>query len=392
MLLTTAYAFDELNGCYRALQPAILQVNRQTHAEAVDILHGENIWIIAEMDDPGWPRIPRDPRIGPDIYLPILSSRDPSCIKHPALRIKYKTHPGDRDDELRANTHTCVFGEEGIEYFVDMLWTLSSCDPLIETYEESSLTFELCSSPFHPSSNLRSICFQPFRLVRGIGFVEIKDNVGGLGLAFCEELEGLMTDHWDSTGPILEFLQTCIQDGDKAHSLGDFAASTRQYRRGMLLFHHAECQYEAMTSEDAEDLCVGVAAVECHYARSLLNLGQCEVAQEFCERLLRDNRLRPFDKAIMGLCLMFIHYRQGEKAKSDRLFEKTLNLPIDQAFVLQASFDIFPTVDSELRPLRQANLAVSKEVETTRTRHAQDQWNESIKEFFKYCHARLHST
>lgn len=51
MLLTNHYAYQNESLADPPLHPAILRVNRQIHEEAINLLHGENIWIIAEIAD-----------------------------------------------------------------------------------------------------------------------------------------------------------------------------------------------------------------------------------------------------------------------------------------------------------------------------------------------------
>ena len=52
MVLTTQYQYNVHFGHdgYGRLYTALLRVNRQIHTEAIDILHGANIWIVARIN------------------------------------------------------------------------------------------------------------------------------------------------------------------------------------------------------------------------------------------------------------------------------------------------------------------------------------------------------
>ena len=111
MLLTTPYAYQQNTIKYAPLHPAILQTNRQIHTEAVNILHGENIWIIANINAGDWP---------PDAErVPTVSKKHAGNIKHPALHIDFEMPITAETPQPHV---TLIMGEESIEGFLETLW------------------------------------------------------------------------------------------------------------------------------------------------------------------------------------------------------------------------------------------------------------------------------
>ena len=154
MLLTKPYARQHDSIIYAPLHPAILRVNRQLYAEAVNILHGENIWIIATIDASMWPRI--------TAIVPNVSRKGVGNIKYPALHITFGVPTTTSATKTTKTQVTFIMeGEESIEHFLRTLLKMASNPDTNEDFKASSLDLTLCKTPFHTESKLHSTCLLP---------------------------------------------------------------------------------------------------------------------------------------------------------------------------------------------------------------------------------------
>lgn len=110
MVLTTDHT-QLGRSCFEGLQTALLRVCQKVHTEAVDILQGDNIWIVARIN------ASENVRSMVDTKVPIVSRKVPSYIRHPALYIRLDV----RDETIDNPREVFVLARESIELFVRFL-------------------------------------------------------------------------------------------------------------------------------------------------------------------------------------------------------------------------------------------------------------------------------
>ena len=226
ILLTETYAWHQKSLTCSPLYPAILQANRQIYEEAVNILHGENIWITAEIDARYWPRFAA--------IVPNVSRKDPGNIKHPALHIKFATPVPSEAPQQHV---TFIMGGEILEYFVQVLWRLSTEHGMKGAFKASSLELTLCETPFHTKSKLQSTYLRPFGLVCGLQNLVIRGRVEP---ARVEELLHSAASLSKDVAQIQDVSQYYLDKGDKAYFAGEWFSAIAQYSCGAdFLWHMA---------------------------------------------------------------------------------------------------------------------------------------------------------
>ena len=199
------------------LHPNILQCNHQIYDEAINILHGENIWIIAKIDIRFWPLVQEATQ---------LRSRNnaDSVVKFPALMIDFSIPVPVEEPPC----HVVVIFDEGrIDDFILGLWRISSDVPQRQNFEESSLILRLCKTDFHTVSKLKSICLKPFDLVYGLQNFSVQSHT---------DLANLMEvfNRAESRPELATHLQAVFQgydaQGGKAYFAGDIHLSLHRYQ------------------------------------------------------------------------------------------------------------------------------------------------------------------
>lgn len=145
MLLTTRYTFpNDFLKTPLSLHPAILRVNRQINEEATNVLHGDNYWIIAQINIHQWP--------GANAIIPFVSRKDPSHIKYPALHVKLDL----LCESMATESTTLIMGVESLPFFLHELRSRSVSGGRADDLKAAGLALRLYSSPFHSQQKLRS--------------------------------------------------------------------------------------------------------------------------------------------------------------------------------------------------------------------------------------------
>ena len=225
MLLTTRYTFPfELSKNPLLLHPAILRVNRQINEEATNVLHGDNFWIIAQINVRQWPKA--------DAIFPFVSRKDPSHIKYPALHVKL-----DLPCETTATeSTTLIMGVESLPFFLHELRRNSATGGSLKA---AGLTLRLCSSPFHSQPKLQSTCLEPFTLVRGFGKYSVTGEPDPMWTWYREDIMSRATSPFKDAGFIKGIAMEYLAQGDDAYFLGNRIMACAYYEIGRVFLKHA---------------------------------------------------------------------------------------------------------------------------------------------------------
>ena len=331
MLLTKPYAYQQKADEYAPLHPAILQTNRQINEEATNILHGENIWIIAKIDTI-WPLIASG--------VSIVSWKDASNIKFPALHIDFAMPTSAEKPQSHI---TLIMGEEGIQYFLRALWNSSSNANTKEAFKASWLHLALCETPFHTQSKLQSVCLQPFGLVRGLRGVNIR---GQVETACINEILYRPESSIEAMAQIHSVSQAYLDKRDEAYFAGEPQRACAQYAHGSAFLKHM-CSH-VLKGAARRPFNVLACALSSHYARAVLACGLYKKARKFGKELLESAHvLRSIARVHVELCTARAHRALGEGEDESRLFESALNASDDNSTVMIALAELFPNAAPE---------------------------------------------
>lgn len=336
MLLTTPYAYSQNIEQYAPLHPAILQTNRQIHAEAVNILHGGSIWIIANINAGDWP--PNRANI------PTVSKKHAGNIKHPALHINF-TAPITA--ETPQSHMTLIMGEEGIQRLLKALWNMSTDVDTEEKFEASSLTLTLSETPFHTKSKLQSTCLQPFGLVHGLRKFTIQGQVEP---AYAEEILYRSQSGFKDTAEVQNISQAYLEKGRKLYFAGKSWRALAQYSRGSAFMRHVislRLREAIVATADILTLQAQNRLILVHWARALLPCGAYENAKRLGQAILASGSLPNQERVLLTLCTARAHRALGEGDDELRLFYNALNADGDKSTVLIALAELFPSAAPE---------------------------------------------
>ena len=276
MVLTTQYQYNVHLGHddYGRLHTALLRVNRQIHAEAIDILHGANIWTVA--------RINTSERVRRMVagQVPVLSPKTPFFIRHPALHIWLDVSIGINNHETQKEVSTFLLARESIQHFIRVLWMVTTRYPnrIGRPFTRSCLWLSLGASPFYSRVKLQSICLEPFGQVRTLSSITIES---GVEPTVRQQLLSRMESPFTTLESILEIGNEYIQRGDDAHFRGDhYEAQTMFYHGRDFLSHarfslgnHKHSKGIPFRSDDLQVLKTFRIVLGSRWTRSMLCLG-----------------------------------------------------------------------------------------------------------------------
>ncbi len=328
------------------------------YEEAVNILHGENIWIIAEINAPDWPCFAK--------MVPNISRKDPGNIKYPALHIKFKTPVPSEAPQQHV---TFIMGGEVLEYFVFGLLSLSKDTRTKDVFEASSLELTLCETPFHTTSELQSTYLRPFGLIYGLRKLVIQGQVEP---ACVEELLHRAASLSKDAAQIQDVLRGYLDKGEKAYLAGEWRSALAYYARASkFLWHMAfrpeEAAYQDFTLAD-NCICIFTKAllvIASRIARAKMALGDYEGVKKLGGNVLKDRslaevvsmledasttqdeRLRPgflLKQAQVHLRLYVAraHRALSEKEDESRLLEEAFNADSDKTTFVTTLAELFP--------------------------------------------------
>ena len=336
MLLTTRYAYQQNTIEYAPLHPAILQTNRQIHTEAVSILHGENIWIIAKIHVTRWPLNA--------VRVPTVSKKHAGNIKHPALHIDFKIPITAETPQRHV---TLIMGEESIQSFVLTLWMMFASDDTKEKFRVSSLNLTLCETPYHTRSKLQSTCLQPFGLVSGLRKLTIQGQVEP---ACVEEILYRAESVFKDMAQIQNVSQVYLDNGDEAYFAGELGRALRQYGYGIsFLGHVVRLRLRDVTVPKADlfTLKAIIEVMDVRWARAELAYGGYKGAKMIGRYALESYSLPNQARVDIRLCTARAHRALGEVDDESRLFQEALNADGDKSMVLIALAELFPNAAPE---------------------------------------------
>ena len=326
MLLTTSYAYQQNTSKYAPLYPTILQTNRQIHTEAVNILHGENIWIIANINAGDWP--------SHAAILPTVSKKHAGNIKHPALHIDFEMPFTAETPQPHV---TLIMGEESIEGFLHSLWAMFMNDDTMEKFRASSLNLTLCETPYHTKSKLQSTCLQPFGFVYGLRKLTVQGQVEP---ACAEEVLYRDESGFKDVAQLQKVLQAYLDNGDEAYFAGTLRRALTQYAYAWAFLMHVFSL--KVRGADIVTLSTTFEVMTVHGVRALWAFGSYEKAKRMGQRNLEFRSLPNQERAHLRLCLARAHRALGELDDESRLFQEAMNADGDKATVLIALAELFP--------------------------------------------------
>ena len=336
MLLTTPYAYQQKSISYAPLHLAILQTNRQIHAETVNILHGENIWIIANINAGDWP-----PNA---IKVPTLPTKNAGNIKHPALHINFTIPVIAEKPEPHV---TMIMGEESIEHSRRALWTMSTNDDTAEKFKASSLDLILCETPYHTKSKLQSTCLQPFGLVYGLRKLTIQGQVEP---AYAEKILYRAESGLKAVAQIQNVSQVYLDKGDEAYFAGRLGRALGRYAYGSAFLMHVfllRLREATVVIADIVTLQAAMEVMAIHWTRALLAFGDYEDAKILGKIILKSRSLPNQERVHMSLCTARAHRALGQGDDELRLFYEALNADGEESTVLTALTELFPKAAPE---------------------------------------------
>ncbi len=337
MLLTKTYAYQQNTFIYAPLHPTILRSNRQIHSEAVDILHGENIWIIAKISTVNWPLTSQ--------LVPNVSRKDASKIKFPSLRINFAV---PTTSEVPQSHMTLIMGEESIELFIRWLWRMSY---RVDTYKEfrtSSLNLTLRETPFHNKSELQSTCLKPFGLVCGLRNLTVQ---GRFEPACVEEILHRAEHGFKTLAPIQIVAQDYLDKGNKAYFARKPRTAVGQFVNGAEFLNHVSFWNQSKNATHFHThlnplaLMIDVMVLRC--AIGFLACGSYKKAKRLGQGLLNSPTLPQRARVHATLCTARAHRALGEGEDESRLFEEALKAGDGKFIVLDALAGLFPSAALE---------------------------------------------
>lgn len=343
MLLTKPYAYHHNTVKYAPLHPAILRTCRQINEEATNILHGENIWII-------WITTKINASDGPMTAsrVPKASRKGAGNIKYPALSIEsaFPITAGASCSYL-----TKITGEDGINDFLQTLWTLYAKIHTELDVKPSSLHLTLFETPFHTKSKLQSICLEPFRLVPGLQKLTIHGQVDP---ACVKKILHRATSGLNDITQILEVSQAYLDKGDDEYFAGEPRRACAQYEYGVKFLQYMYPQVNAPGRAPPTTVLLPfmrtMHTMLIRSARAHLALGDHEFAIKIGTPLvqLRHSRHLLNEARVQAtLCTARAHRALGDGHGESSLFEQALNFGRDGTVFLTALAELFPSAASE---------------------------------------------
>ena len=354
MLMTNRYAYREELLDFGPLHTAILRCNRQVHREAMQILHGENIWIIAKVDARHCPS-------ELDI-MRRLSRKDADAIQYPALRI-------DLTMPLAENTPpqehiTLLMSETGIAIFIQHLWRISYNENTEQDFRTMSLSLSLCETPFHAKSKLQSRCLEPFGHIHGLQNLSIRGQVDP---ACVEKIMAYNESGQKDMLQILRHTNVSIEGGREAYFAGKSISAYFRYTYGadylkhLLALRMGEARTVGARTMDIVLLTTLLFTFDVHIIRANLQMGEYMDVLSTGESMLTDPIL-PTDVGVhVRLCVARAHGALYEREQESRLFDEALDLMSDKSTFMEALLSMFVHP-----PLHSADILVGEAVKARR--------------------------
>ena len=343
MLLTTRYNFllDESSRDPQSLHPVILRVNRQINEEATNVLHGDNIWIIAQINSPQWP--------DPNSIVPFVSRKDPSCIRYPALHVKL-----DLPHETTATeSTTLIMGVESLPFFLDELRRRSVLRRSgIDDLKAAGLTLRLYSSPFHSQPMLQSICLEPFTTVRGFGRFRVMGEPDPMGNWYRGDMMCRATSPFKDAEVVKDIGKGYLMQGDDAYSLGNCFAAFVYYGMGLVFLRHArksllsrtQAQYpSAQRAREEFELKTVRVNIMAHSLRPFLAMGEDRnVIAVGRPSTVYSRFLTKVEQVGVAFCKALSSYRLGDPKEGMSLILSACTLEVTKCDFVQVVLSVCP--------------------------------------------------
>lgn len=354
MLLTTRYNFPiDFSRTPLSLYPAILRVNRQINQEATNILHGDNFWIIAQINVRHWPESNAD--------LPFVSRKNPSHIKYPALHVTL-----DLPRETAATESTSlIMGVESLPAFLHELRRRNSVSGgRAGGLKAASLTLRLYSSPFHSQQKLRSTCLEPFTLVRGFGKYSVMGEPDQT--SHLEDMMSRATSPFKDTGVIKGIAMDYLAQGDEAYFLGNCLRAYAYYNFGkgflghahksLLAYRRTQGQHSnTQRARDQSELQGTSGILTAHRMRPLMVMGEHSWVMAGDKVQSLDPRYLPkVEQVGVMLCRAFSCANHGDGKESEALVRGACKLEVTKQDFVQVLLGVCP------EPLRE-RMGIDKE-------------------------------
>ena len=339
MLLTNQYTYPRRDLIRTPLYPAILRTNHQIHREAVNILHGENIWITAKVDARHWPLISK--------IVPKLSSRDASNIRYPVLHIDFAMPIATEEPQLYV---TMIMDEMGIGHFIMFLWKLSTIKDTMKEFKTISLSLTLYETPFHTCAKLQSRLVGPFGLVHGLRNLVIQSQ---LKPTWVKEVLNCAESGFKDLVHIRSVSQRFLDIGDKVYFAGKPRSAAGLYYYGRHYLEHTlsrrvdEAAHQSRPVADLFTLRELLYVMGSRCLRASLAFGNYKGIKTTANRMLRSGFLPNQRRAYLKLCVARAHRAMGEGEDESRLFSEALNTSGDEYAFLTALKELFPKAAPE---------------------------------------------
>lgn len=343
MLLTTRYTFPNKHLTIPlSLNPAILRVNRQINEEATNVLHGDNFWIIVEVNVREWP--------GANAILPFVSRKDPSYIKYPALHVKLDLPR----ETTAAESTTLIMGLESLPFLLHKLRMGSAGSWRADDLKAAGLTLRLYSSPFHSQPKLQSKCLEPFTLVRGFGKLSVMGEPDPMGTRYREDMTYRALSPFTDAGVVKGIAMNYLAQGDDAYSLGNCITAYVYYANGMVFLDHAgksllaysltQAQYpQAQRAREEFEMETARKLLRAHCLRPILAMGQDKNVIGASKSLILGS---PFITKVEQVGVMFCRalssWRLGDYKEWSDLMSGACKLEVAKHDFVQVVLDVCP--------------------------------------------------
>ncbi|MCJ1451514.1 hypothetical protein MMC28_001852 [Mycoblastus sanguinarius] len=384
MLLTTRYTFHEKKMRFD-LQPAILQVNKQIHAEAKSVLHGDNLWILFEIKEPEWSIFEEDTEL--PFKLPVVSKRIKiaSHIKAPALRIHF--YPPDKISRIYPGLNvktvkplnTFLLAEESIPFLVEMLWDMADRRGYTRFFRRSMLSLELGTSLFYPRSNLQTRCLDLFTLVRGLRKVTLEGDVDP---EYGENFLKQVNSEFHSVSAILKVSNRFFFDENSSQSTRDSLKSLRRLHMGNTFLIHAKASLKRHKKAR------GLSLLEADYslfneyhatstnrlAKLAIKIGCYDIAKGLADCILIDGQPGRVTGVELVKAMVYCsaaHAHLGEEEMAEQWLRRAVALREHDALVFNEVLDILPvSMHKSLNAIKQQRELEARSLTFARCPHA----------------------
>lgn len=344
MLLTYQYAYPGEQLEFDPLHPAILRCNRQLYKEAKQILLGENIWVIVNVDA----------RLGPLILdrLRHVSRTGADAMRYPALRIDLTMSIAENAPPREHMV--LLMGNDSIGNFIQVLWRISGNRDNIQDFRAMSLSLTLCETPFHAKSKLESRCLKPFGLLHGLRSLSIRGQVNP---AYVKEIMDLAESGVKDMLHIGHISNLCIKRGHQASLAGKPMTALARHIYGLdYLRHVLALRMSGVALSAISDIFTITRwrlETGAHIIKVKLDLGRFKDVKISGTAMLTSGILSAEMRVLVSLCVARAHRALGEREQESRMFAETLSATSDQVAFMAALIVLF--LDAPLQFARLLN-------------------------------------